>query len=156
MMSVLSKKSLCQLWNPPFSFDFFISQTLLTRKCLYDISNSFTNAFILGSLLNESFWRCLLVVGSIGPSNALDGWNFDSEYVVSQLFCMSCETSHTSWKGSCLIFISLLKIPHHAPGRLFEGVACPSASGRDPTRAKNQNLQLRNRWVGQQPAIFKN
>ncbi len=34
----------------------------------------------------------------------------------------------------------LLKIPHHAPGRLFEGVACPSASGRDPTSAKNQNL----------------
>jgi hypothetical protein len=30
------------------------------------------------------------------------------------------------------------RIPHHAPGRLFEGVACPSASGRDPTRAKNQ------------------
>jgi hypothetical protein len=40
---------------------------------------------------------------------------------------------------------SSLKIPHHAPGRLFEGVACPSALGRDPTRAKNQNGQLRNR-----------
>jgi hypothetical protein len=29
------------------------------------------------------------VVGSIGPSNALDGQNFDSEYVVSHLFCTS-------------------------------------------------------------------
>ena len=101
------KKSLCQLWNPPFSFDFFISQTLLTHKCLYDVSNTFTNAFILGSLLNESFWRCLLVAGSIRPSNALDGQYFDSEYVVSQLFCTLCEMSHTSWKGSASIFISL-------------------------------------------------
>ncbi len=41
--------------------------------------------------------------------------------------------------------LSSFRIPHHAPGRLFEGVACPSASGRDPTRAKDQNLQLRNR-----------
>jgi hypothetical protein len=32
----------------------------------------------------------------------------------------------------------------HAPGRLFEGVACPSASGRDLTPVQNQNLQLRN------------
>jgi hypothetical protein len=40
---------------------------------------------------------------------------------------------------------SSFRIPHHAPGRLFKGVACPSASGRDPTRAKDQNLQLRNR-----------
>jgi hypothetical protein len=39
------------------------------------------------------------------------------------------------------------RIPHHAPGRLFEGVACPSASGRDLMLAKNQNLQLRNRVV---------
>ncbi len=40
---------------------------------------------------------------------------------------------------------SLFRIPHHAPVRLFEGVACPSASGRDLARVSNQNLQLRNR-----------
>ncbi len=40
--------------------------------------------------------------------------------------------------------VILFRIPHHAPGRLFEGVLCPSASGRDLTRVKNKNLQLRN------------
>jgi len=107
MMSVLRKKSLCQLWKPLFSFDFFISQTLLTRKCLYDVSNTFTNVFILCSLLNEPFSRCLLEAGSIGPSNALDGLYFCCEYVVSQLFVMSSETSHTWWKGSASILSSL-------------------------------------------------
>ena len=41
----------------------------------------------------------------------------------------------------------LVKNTSQAPGRFFEGVACPSASGRDPARVSNQNLQLRNRWV---------
>ncbi len=71
----------------------------------------------------------------------------------------SCISSRSSPRQKCNIQMTvrkpqratvcefLLKIPHHAPGRLFEGVACPSALGRDPTRAKNQNLQLRNRVV---------
>ncbi len=40
--------------------------------------------------------------------------------------------------------LELVQNTLHAPGRLFESVACPSASGRDPTRVSNQNLQLRN------------
>jgi hypothetical protein len=52
-------------------------------------------------------------------------------------------TAFHAWRTAiCFVAseLSLFRIPHHAPGRLFEGVACPSASGRDPTRAKNQNL----------------
>jgi hypothetical protein len=47
--------------------------------------------------------------------------------------------------GLPMLFIrGWFRIPHHAPGRLFEGVSCPSASGRDLTLVKNQILQLRN------------
>ena len=49
-------------------------------------------------------------------------------------------------RPSCVPPTPRLDIPQ-APGRFFEGVACPSASGRDPTRVSNQNLQLGNRWV---------
>ncbi len=42
----------------------------------------------------------------------------------------------------CLL--RLVQNTPHAPGRLFEGVGCPSALGRDLTRIPNQNQQLRN------------
>ena len=41
-----------------------------------------------------------------------------------------------------LPFIGWLRIPHHAPGRLVEGVACPSASGRDPSAPKTKIYNL--------------
>ncbi len=77
------------------------------------------------------------VVASNDDGDGSDGF-------IDNMFC-SIATPLLPCVSSCnCTFCYLFRIPHHAPGRLFEGVSCPSASGRDLTRVKNQNLQLRN------------
>ncbi len=87
---------------------------------------------------------CVLANATSTGVNCTHGWHQSAlKYTPNTDPFLGCKTS---WVGTARSK-SLFRIPHHAPGRLFEDVSCPSASGRDLMRVKNQNLQLRNSGV---------